>query len=167
MAWSEVSMSESFYLSNISPQNPAFNRGIWRELESKVRSWAVKHDEIWVVTGPVLSGDLKKIGDNQVSVPNYYYKVILDELEPNISGIGFVMSNSSGNEGISEHAVTIDSVENISNLDFFSHLEKGIESEVEAEITFSHWDLSEPTSTSLYRETWSHIKNTTLLESGP
>ena len=90
-------------------------------------------------------------------MPNYYYKVILDELEPNISGIGFVMSNSSGNEGISEHAVTIDSVENISNLDFFSHLEKGIESEVEAEITVLTLGFMSQLR-HLYRETWSHIK---------
>ena len=164
MAWSEIAMSESFYLSNISPQNAAFNRGIWRELESKVRSWAVKHGQIWVVTGPILKGDLKKIGDNQVSVPNYYYKVILDELEPNISGIGFVMANSNSDEEINEYAVTIDSVESLSGLNFFPNLEEGIESEVETKISFSHWDLTEPASISSERKTWSEIKATTLFQ---
>ena len=29
MGWSEQAMKESFYYSNMSPQNPSFNRGIW------------------------------------------------------------------------------------------------------------------------------------------
>lgn len=161
MAWSEVSMSESFYLSNISPQTPGFNRGIWRELESKVRSWAVKHGEVWVVTGPVLTDDLKQIGDNRVSVPKFYFKVILDDLKPNLSGIGFLMANSRSEKSISEFAVPIDMVESISNLDFFPNLDEDIESEVEATIDFSHWDLVEPSSTSLAKKSWSDMKTIT------
>ena len=35
--WSSTAMSESFYMSNMSPQVPGFNRGIWKKLESKIR----------------------------------------------------------------------------------------------------------------------------------
>ena len=41
MAFSEIAMSESFYMSNISPQVPSFNRGIWKTLEQKVRDWSL------------------------------------------------------------------------------------------------------------------------------
>lgn len=54
MSQNEVSMSESFYLSNISPQLPSFNRGIWKRLENKVRYWAGFSDSLYVVSGPIL-----------------------------------------------------------------------------------------------------------------
>ncbi|MCZ6703711.1 MAG: DNA/RNA non-specific endonuclease, partial [Ignavibacteria bacterium] len=59
-----VAMSESFYMSNMSPQKPGFNRGIWRKLESKVRDWAAKYGEIYVATGPVFWDIIEKIGAN-------------------------------------------------------------------------------------------------------
>ncbi len=50
MKWSENVMSESFFMSNMSPQKPGFNRGIWKSLESIVRTWAIENDEIYIVT---------------------------------------------------------------------------------------------------------------------
>ena len=58
MKWSEEAMSESFYMSNMSPQAPGFNRGIWKSLESRVRSWAVENGTVYVVTGGILSPGL-------------------------------------------------------------------------------------------------------------
>ena len=49
-------------MSNISPQLPAFNRGIWKKLEKQVREWAKKEGGLYVVTGPVLQKGLRKIG---------------------------------------------------------------------------------------------------------
>jgi endonuclease G len=73
MKWSEKAMSESFYYSNMSPQLPAFNRGIWKMLEEKVRDWALENDSILIVTGPILSSKNQKklatIGPNSVAVP--------------------------------------------------------------------------------------------------
>ena len=64
MKWSPDAMSSSFYMSNMSPQDPSFNRGIWKKLEEQIRSWAVENREIYVVTGPVLTdGPYQTIGD--------------------------------------------------------------------------------------------------------
>jgi endonuclease G len=76
----------------MSPQTPGCNRGIWKKLESLVRGWAVEYDSVYVVTGPVLSAGLRKIGSNQVSVPNYYYKVVLDLSEYPYKGNWFYHS---------------------------------------------------------------------------
>jgi endonuclease G len=76
MKWSATTMSESFYVSNMSPQRPGFNRGIWKRLEQLVRTWAVEYEEIHVVTGTVLKDDFRRIGPNQVSVPEYFVNVI-------------------------------------------------------------------------------------------
>jgi endonuclease G len=64
MKLNHASMSESFFMSNISPQKPAFNRGIWKKLETKVRKWAITEGRLYVVTGGVLTSNLGKIGSD-------------------------------------------------------------------------------------------------------
>lgn len=76
MKLNATSMSETFYLSNMSPQDPSFNRGIWESLEATVRSWAITEGMIYVVTAGVLTSNKGKIGASGVTVPQYYYKVI-------------------------------------------------------------------------------------------
>ncbi|MBV5349132.1 DNA/RNA non-specific endonuclease, partial [bacterium] len=76
MTQNKTSMSETFFLSNMSPQTPGFNRGIWSTLEEKVRAWANQYSKIYVVTGPIFKDNLAVIGENKVTVPGYYYKVI-------------------------------------------------------------------------------------------
>ena len=136
MTWDSVAMGESFFMSNMSPQSPGFNRGIWKKLESQVRTWADENQELWIVTGPILTEGLPTIGDNQVSIPEYFYKVIIDIKEPDIKGVGFIMVNQSSSESIESFAVTIDSVETLTNLDFFSDLPDSIEQALESEIGF-------------------------------
>ena len=53
MGYSSTTMTESFYYSNMSPQVPGFNRGIWKNLEELVRTWAVENKNVYVITGPV------------------------------------------------------------------------------------------------------------------
>ncbi|MCW3084938.1 MAG: non-specific endonuclease [Bacteroidetes bacterium] len=62
MGWSEQTMSESFLMSNMSPQVPGFNRGIWKNLEGDVRQWAIDNKDIYVVTAGVLEDNLATIG---------------------------------------------------------------------------------------------------------
>lgn len=50
-------MSHSFYTSNIVPQDPTMNRGIWARLEKNVRAWAKQKGEVYVVTGPIYYAD--------------------------------------------------------------------------------------------------------------
>ncbi|HZJ87520.1 MAG TPA: DNA/RNA non-specific endonuclease, partial [Sphaerochaeta sp.] len=79
LTWSEEAMSASFFMSNMSPQEGPFNRGIWAKLEATVRNFADTEGAVYVVTGPILTdGPYRSIGANEVSVPNSYYKVILD-----------------------------------------------------------------------------------------
>lgn len=85
-SYSAEAMSDSFYLSNMSPQNGSFNRGIWAKLEAAVRDWAGETLITYVVTGPVLEKPASEygfIGANEVSVPEYYYKALLFVYEDN------------------------------------------------------------------------------------
>lgn len=122
MKWSPVAMSESFLLSNMSPQVPGFNRGVWSRLESRVREWAVDNDSLLVITGPVLKDIDKFIGENKVGVPKYYFKVLADISSPSYKAIGFIIENKSSSADLLSFAVPIDSIEKLTGLDFFSRL---------------------------------------------
>ncbi len=123
MAFSETAMSESFLMSNMSPQISNFNGGIWRELEETVRDWAYRFGHVYVVTGPVLTrGIREKIGDNKVSVPDLFYKVILDYSGSEHKAIAFLMPNEVSDKPITDFAVSIDQVEEITGIDFFPEI---------------------------------------------
>ena len=122
MGWSQQAMAESFYFSNMSPQEPGFNRGIWKNLEEQVRTWAKAYDSIYVVTGPVLKDGLVQLGPNGVSIPKYYYKVILDNTGDDAKAIGFLMPNQASKEPLEKFAVSVDQVEQETGIDFFNKL---------------------------------------------
>ena len=141
MGWSALSMQESFYYSNMSPQEPGFNRGIWKNLEEKVRGWAFENKKIYIVTGPVLRNGLPKIGPNQVAVPEYFYKVILDYSAPSIKGIAFLMPNHSSTRTLQSYAVSIDSVEKTTGINFFPNI---TDAHIESTVCIPCWSW-EPT----------------------
>jgi len=148
MGWSSTAMAESFYYSNMSPQTPGFNRGIWKKLEELVRTWAVENNTVYVVTGPVLTNGLQTIGPNKVSVPNYYYKVILDYSEPNIKGIGFILPNIGSKEQLQYYAVSIDSVEALTGINFFPLLPDDQEELIEKTLCIKCWSWKSVKKTS-------------------
>lgn len=141
MCWDKDVMSESFYMSNMSPQKPECNRGIWVELESQVRDFARREKEVFIVTGPVFySGKpVKSIGvNNRVSVPHAYYKVVYD-LTPPCKMIGFIIPNSGSNKKLQDFAVTVDVVEKETGLTFFPKLSAD-QAALKRTISVSDWN---------------------------
>lgn len=141
MGWDKDVMSESFYMSNMSPQKPECNRGIWVELESQVRDFARREREVFIVTGPVFySGKpVKSIGvNNRVSVPHAYYKVVYD-LTPPCKMIGFIIPNSGSNKKLQDFAVTVSTVERETGLTFFPKLSAD-QAALKQTISVSDWN---------------------------
>lgn len=138
MKMSYRSMSESFYLSNISPQHPSFNRGIWRVLETFVRKYVLYSGSVLIVTGPVFSFSDSFIGLSEVTVPWGFYKVILGRN----GGIGFVMENKKLRGDIFTYAVTIDRVEKITDINFFPFLSSDQEKNIEGYIADDFIEIS-------------------------
>ncbi|MFC2139674.1 DNA/RNA non-specific endonuclease [Bacteroidota bacterium] len=139
MKITEETMSESFYMSNMSPQKPGFNRGVWKRLEEQVRDWASIYDTLYIVTGPVLEDELNTIGENEVSIPNKYYKALLVYKMDIQSAIGFILENESSSEELKSFAVTIDSVEKLTSIDFFEKLPDGFENQIESTLKIFDW----------------------------
>ncbi|MFM7054089.1 MAG: DNA/RNA non-specific endonuclease [Bacteroidota bacterium] len=152
MGWSSLSMAESFYMSNMSPQAQGFNRGIWKKLEELVRTWAVEYGSVCVVTAGILTNDLPTIGSTGVSVPAYYYKVVLDYTGPNYKAIGFILPNASSKAPLQSYAVPVDEVERITGIDFFPMLDDGFEESLESTVSVREWTW---TASSTYRDSGS------------
>jgi endonuclease G len=132
--YSKKALSESYLYSNMSPQVALLNRGRWAELEDAIRQYVVRNNtQVFVVSGGVLKPGLKKIeqGVNQVSIPEQYFKVALDVA--NQRGIGFLMPNKECEYPVMNYAYTIDSIEAITGLKFFSNLS---EDKLKAKKTF-------------------------------
>lgn len=130
---------ETFLTSNISPQNSKFNSGIWNRLEQKVRYWAEKYDGVYVVTGGVLNGDLKTIGYEDVTVPDLFYKIVVDASEGKPKTIAFLIPNKPSNESFYKYAVAIDEIEAKTGIDFFKGLPDSIENKMEAFVNLRDW----------------------------
>jgi len=133
------SYNETFLTSNISPQNHDFNAGIWNRLEQKTRYWAEKYDGVYVVTGGVLKGNMKTIGNENVSVPNQFYKIIVDVTDGKYKAIAFLIPNKPSDKSFYEYAVSIDKIEAITEIDFFPNLPFPIEDDMEAMVDLKAW----------------------------
>jgi len=140
MKWDEQAMLETFYMSNMSPQFPKFNRGIWKKLEECVREWVKKESVLYIVSGPILKDSLPIIGIiNKISVPEQYYKVILSYHGNNSKAIAFIMPNTEIKGSYLSYAVPVDSVESATGIDFFPELPDEIENAVESNVELKEW----------------------------
>jgi endonuclease G, mitochondrial len=128
---SGTAMEESFYMSNMSPQVPAFNRGIWKKLEDQVRYWAKANEEIYIICGPVVTEKELTLGQNKVAVPQYFYKVVLDIHPPEYKAIAFLLKNEKSSRPLLDFAITVDSLERFTGLDFFPMLPDTLEYRLE------------------------------------
>lgn len=142
MKWSAKAMRESFYLSNICPQKPKLNRGIWKDLEEQCRLWALDNGSLLIVTGPVITGDMKRLGKNKVAIPKSFYKVLCYHTEKGYKGIGFLFENRDYKDNsLKSMVIPIDSVEKVTGIDFFPSIPDDQEKEMEAAVDWSSWSF--------------------------
>lgn len=123
MKWSATAMRECFYYTNACPQNHNLNGGVWKSIEEMCRSLARRYGKVWITAGPIY-GEYANgcIGPHRVAVPDAFYKVMLILYEGEYYGIGFICENRAGKKKLQKYAVTIDSVEAVTGLDFFCNL---------------------------------------------
>lgn len=134
-------MRESFYFTNVSPQSPAFNSGIWNALEMWVRGAAKTTDMLYVVTGPCfLASPLDSMGQKKVPVATHFYKALLKRDGNAWNAIGFIVPHDLNRKARPrEFAVPVDSLEKLTRIDFFPLLPDSIENVVEAAINQDAW----------------------------
>lgn len=143
MKWSLQAMKESFYYTNICPQNPNLNRGDWKDLEEKCRELAQQYGEIYITCGAIVGQAVNgTIGLNKVVIPDAFYKVMLIETSNNYECIGFYFENKAGNNDLEYYARTVDEIEMITDIDFFAALDDVVEQQIESRYNSSYWSIN-------------------------
>ena len=137
--WDSDAMSETFLLSNMCPQDRNLNSGLWNRVETDCRKWAQKYGGIYIVCGPLYyNKEHETIGDNNVVVPEAFYKVVLC-MEGRPKAIGFIVKNNAGTKKKDQYVNSVDEVERITGIDFFSGVPDDIEDEIEANANIRDW----------------------------
>ena len=138
--WSDKAMTESFYYTNICPQDVQLNNRYWTTLENKVRSWARHFGRVYVVTGPIVANNsTNRIGVHGVMVPDAFFKAILAPKEDGWTSIAFVMLNTPEPRQLKDCATTVNEVEKVTNLDLFGFLDDSLEETVENILDYKEW----------------------------
>lgn len=134
---SDAAMSESFYMSNMTPQLSRFNKGIYKGLENRERKWSKRLGTVMVYTGPLYEGDINTIGNN-VPVPSHFWKIIYD-----VNGkeaIAYLIDHKPLlTKDLDNYLSSIDEIESRSGLDFLSSLADHLENEIEKKQQQQQW----------------------------
>ncbi|MDA8793605.1 DNA/RNA non-specific endonuclease [Bacteriovoracaceae bacterium] len=139
MAKNFHSMSESFYMSNMTPQLPSFNRGIWKKLENQVRNWVLEGRDMIVITGAILPKEPEKVND-LISIPKFFYKIVFDFKNKNeMKMIAFLLPHEKSNKDLAEFAVSVDRIEDMTDLNFFNNLSIEEQVKLESQVEVKDW----------------------------
>lgn len=138
--WDRKAMFDTFSLVNVCPQNANLNSGLWNSIEIDCRRWAHKFGDVYIVCGPIyMNREHEIIGNNQIVVPEAFYKVVLCLKGPP-KGIGFIVRNSEGIKKRDLYYNSIDQVERITGMDFFPALPDDLENKVESIADINDWN---------------------------
>lgn len=140
MFTSQKAVEETFLTSNTVPHKPVFNKNVWKKMEMLIREWAAEGNTFYIVTGPVLTdAPFGTFGSNKISIPERYYKVILD-----VTGeraIAFVLRSNVASGAPRAFAVSVDELEKITGIDFFPALPDELETKLESSKDFTKWNF--------------------------
>ena len=139
--WSQAAMHDSFVMTNICPQKHELNSGAWKTLEEKERIWADRDSILVIAAGPIYnSPHPERIGATGVAVPDAFFKVLLAPFADEPRAIAFVYPNMKCQGNMENYATTVDEVERITGIDFFSALPDDVEAEIESSASFKEWN---------------------------
>lgn len=148
---------ESFYLTNVAPQVPAFNQRIWAALEEWTREYVrASSQRVFVTTGGFLYdpaeedpatadgfAEYRVIGSGEVAAPSHFYKILLRCSEAGCTALAFTLENRAYARPfrLAEHLVAIDWIEERTGLDFFADCADDAEAALEAARAPDLWPM--------------------------
>ena len=142
MRWSTQAYEESYYLTNICPQNHSFNAGIWCTTEKLARRMAERYDKVYIICGPIFDKQMYgTLGESRVAIPDRFFKALLVPKGNSYSAIAFILNNSPKNKSLKESTLSVNELEKLINRDLFSALDDKIEEAIEANISYGDWGL--------------------------
>lgn len=143
MKISGTTMIESFYFTNVCPQNHSINAGDWQTLEELVHNMAAKSGKaMYIVCGPIVSeGRFGTLGADGITIPDYFFKALLYKDAKGYHSIAFVMPNKPSSRCLGDYSLKVNDLERIIGVDLFTNLDKRIQESVEAQHILNDWNL--------------------------
>ena len=141
--YGQEAQKKTFRMSNIAPQSPALNRGVWRDIEHRIADlWTARYGEIWVIVGCISPRGCETLSGSNVDVPESYYQVILAQEGMDVRALAVLFDQTVGwKEWAARHIVTIDELEELTGLDFLSELPSFIQEPLEADLPNRLWPI--------------------------
>lgn len=146
MSFDSISYKETFLMTNIVPQKRACNRGIWKELEKQTRQWVNKHNEVFIISGPIYAHQNRpvKMDKSNICIPDAFFKIVLVYNENIQVTLSFVIPNELSDKSLSEYTSTIREIENQTGINFFDHmLDNSVEEKLENSVNPDFFPLQE------------------------
>lgn len=133
-----TAQAETFLMSNVVPQLPTLNRGVWRMLEDVLsKTTAPNCEEIWIVVGPVYAPgphQEARLAGGPV-IPDGFFAVIADVLS-DVSEVRlqafFVPKDAARGADLRDFITSVDDIENVTGLDFYGELDDEMEEQIES-----------------------------------
>ncbi len=134
----------TFLMSNIAPQTPALNRGVWRDVEHRIAElWTARYGEIWVIVGCISpTANHETLSGTDVDVPTQFYQIIVAQEGMDVRAQAVVFpQNVPWNAWPTRNLITIDELETLTGLDFLPELPSFIQDPLEAELPSRLWPI--------------------------
>jgi endonuclease G len=136
--------ADSFLMTNITPQKPKLNQRVWEHLEElEIDRFAKLFGKVWVITGPVFNSSLERLPkDWAVEIADAFYKIYITETtadRPAVALAFLIPQSVNGKEPLTQFITSIDAIEDLTGLDFFSQLDDNIEDSLEAVTDSNPW----------------------------
>lgn len=136
---------------NACPQRSKLNSGIWCGLENKTAKWADKYGSVWIITGPIVYNNkpskwLGQHGEVLVAIPDAFFKIVVKEAGGCLEVLAFLYPQEGidykrrGGYDHTRYLTSIDIIEELTGLDFFSAVSEDIETEIEEIIQIRLWN---------------------------
>lgn len=141
--YGEEARRKTFMMSNIAPQTPALNRGVWREVEHRIADlWTKRYGEIWVIVGCIPSSSRETLSGSDIDVPDAYYQLIIAQEGMNVRALAMLFDrNVAWREWAGRNIISIDQLEKLTGLDFNPDLPAFIQDPLEAETPSRLWPI--------------------------
>ena len=142
--YGETAQRKTFAMSNVAPQTPELNRGVWRDVEHRIADlWTARYGEIWVVVGSISpSANGETIGGTNIDVPESFYQVIVAQEGMDVRALAVVFPQQvPWSAWAARYIVTIEELEKMTGLDFNPELPGFIQRPLEADLPTRLWPI--------------------------
>ena len=133
----------TFRMSNISPQTPQLNRGVWRDLEHRIADfWTSRYGEIWVIVGCISRPGTGRTINGYIDIPTHYYQIIVAQEGEEVRALATIFpQNIPWRAWAARNIITIDELEKLTGFDFLAELPAHVQDPHEAALPSRMWPV--------------------------